>query len=169
MTATTLLHFTVFSQHNLCLDRKFCITDCLCSHKSQMYKLLNIHQQTDKKYLIVAAKQNVPGKDVTTSVLLSRVSIVFWKPQRASTRSISKSTNKSLPRRLNNGCFCSSRTTMTSPGSIPGSWSPSDENRICCPSLEPTNSSSSSNVVTQIHSVHTSRFSLNKRLHVEHT
>ena len=44
---------------------------------------------------------------------------------------------RSLPWRLNTLSSLSSRTKITSPGSMPGSWSPSPANTIFCPSFIP--------------------------------
>lgn len=81
--------------------------------------------------------QNSPGRQLMTSRRLSSVLMVLWKPHSASTRVSSFCMIRSVPRRRNWGCSFSSSTMTMSPGSKPGSWSPSPAKRICCPSLIP--------------------------------
>jgi len=81
--------------------------------------------------------QNLPGSEVTTMVRSSSVRIPRWKPQSASVRVIFNFIDRSWPCLLNTLCSFSSKTTTMSPVSRPGSWSPSPEKRICCPSFIP--------------------------------
>lgn len=73
-----------------------------------------------------------------TRTLLSRVSIVFLKPHKASESWILIFVTKSWPRLWKTPWSFWSSTIITSPGSRSGSWSPSPWNTIFWPSFIPT-------------------------------
>lgn len=80
---------------------------------------------------------SLPGCELMMSILSSNVWIVFLKPHRASASLMFIFIVKSVSFLWNKGCSFWSRTIITSPGSNPGSWSPSPVNVIFWPSLIP--------------------------------
>lgn len=116
-----------------------------------------------------------PGMAVMTKSRSSNVRMTFWNPQRASTNSSSmritrlsvdrlmeantKVKSSTHPRHLaterntpylNIWCSFSSKTITISPGSSPGSWSPSPLNIIFCPSCIPLSTCTSKTFLSRI-------------------
>lgn len=90
-----------------------------------------------KYYTQVNGIYEIPGDEWMSSDLLSRVWIVFLNPQSASTSLIFIFMTRLSSCLWKTGCSFKSSTIITSPGSSPGSWSPSPWNVIFCPSFIP--------------------------------
>lgn len=90
-----------------------------------------------KYYTQVNGIYEIPGDEWMSSDLLSRVWIIFLNPQSASTSLIFIFMTRLSSCLWKTGCSFKSSTIITSPGSSPGSWSPSPWNVIFCPSFIP--------------------------------